>query len=144
MSSAESNSTNTGPTPKRGSALAVAVTLGLLALLVWALNPRQPRFRPAPPDPVSDVCARSKADFIPTSLTEIPSLPLTGLPAAAKNRLLLRLNMEPCTCGCQQSLAACRASNPSCRVSSGEAETAVKDEQANPVAARTNAPAQKR
>ena len=145
MSSAGSNSTDTKSAlpPKSGSALTVAVSLGLLALLVWALNPHQPRFHPAPPDPASDTCRHSKAGFIPTNLTEIPGLPLTGLPAATKNRLLLRLNMEPCTCGCQQSLAACRARNPSCRVSAGDAEALVKDEQAS-AAAKTKAPAYKR
>jgi len=115
---------------KKGSGLIVVITLALLALLVWALNPRQPKFKPAPLDPPSSGCAPSQADFVPSNLTEVPGVALAGLPDAVKNHILLRLNMEPCSCGCAQSLAACRAGNPSCPVSPQACDAVVKDEQA--------------
>jgi len=136
MSSPESSPTNQGagsPSPpvakRKGSGLAALVTLALLALLVWALNPRQPKFRPAPLDPPPGACAPSP-DFVPSNLTEVPGLALDGLPTGVKNHILLRLNMEPCSCGCAQSLAACRAGNPSCPVSPQACDAVVKDEQA--------------
>lgn len=121
--------------PKKGSAAAVAVTLALLALLVWYLNPRQPKFKPAPLEPPSSACAPNGADFVPGNLTEIPQMSLDDLPAAVKNHILLRLNMEPCSCGCRQSLAACRTSNPVCPVSPQAADAIVREETAPPAAA---------
>jgi hypothetical protein len=38
--------------------------------------------------------------------------PLDKLPPTVKNRVLLRLNVEPCNCGCARSIAACPALAP--------------------------------
>ena len=115
--------------PKRGSAFSVAITLGLLALLVWGISPRRMRIKPAPLEPATAVCPPSKAEFVPSNFTEVPGAPIEALPDRVKNRILLRLNMEPCTCGCSQSLASCRASNPQCPVSPGAIGALVKDEE---------------
>jgi hypothetical protein len=120
----------------RGSVPAVAVTLGLLALLVWGLNPRAPKFKPAPLEPPRSPCTPTAADFVPSSLTGIPDMALDHLPEAARNRVLLRLNMEPCSCGCKRSLAACRAVNPSCPVSPQAADATVKEETAETPSAK--------
>ncbi|HEV2176568.1 MAG TPA: hypothetical protein VGW33_05115 [Terriglobia bacterium] len=102
--------------------------LAALAVLVWALNPRQPRLRPAPLQPPPSSCPVSHADFVPTNFTEVAGLPLDRLPKTAKNRALLRLNMEPCSCGCNQSLAACRAADRACAVSAAAAKDVVDEE----------------
>ena len=140
MSSPTSSSTESGDTapnaerasgaqPKHGSVLGVALTLGLLALFVWGLTPRRVRFKPAPLDPATTICTASKGEFVPSNLTEIPGVPLATLPEAVKNRILLRLNMEPCSCGCAQSLGSCRASNPQCPISPHATEAVVKQGQ---------------
>lgn len=126
---------------KRGSIPSVVLTLGALALLVWGFGPRHVKLKPAPLDPVTASCTPSKADFVPSNLTEVPGAPLANLPDPAKNRILLRLNMEPCTCGCALSLASCRAGNPQCPVSPQAMGTVVKEEQEKPAAARARQPA---
>jgi hypothetical protein len=155
MSSTDSSSTDAGgpaqdpgsPLPsgnpsKKASALAAIVTLALLAILVWGLIPRQPKLKPAPLEPPRSLCAPSTSDFVPSNLTKIPTMNLDKLPQAAKNRVLLRLNMEPCSCGCKQSLAACRAGNPSCPVAPQAADAIVRQETAE--TAPANVPAQAR
>ena len=97
--------------------VSVAVTLTLLALLVWYLNPRQPDYKPAPLDPPSAECRKPPRDFVPSNITEISDPALDGLPEKEKNRALYRLNMEPCSCGCQLSVARCRATNSVCETS---------------------------
>jgi len=51
----------------------------------------------------------------------------TGLFDFARERLrvLRRLNFEPCPCGCNQSIAECRANNPQCKVCRSLAEKVV-------------------
>jgi hypothetical protein len=156
MSSPPSSSTDPGPEagseptqtpdvpPKRGSVLSVVLTLGLLALLVWGMSPRRIRLKPAPLDPVTASCAPSKGDFVPSNLTELPGAPLADLPDAVKNRVLLRLNMEPCTCGCALSLASCRAGNPQCQVSPHAIDTAAKEAQGDAPPPHTRQPASAR
>ena len=121
------SSGETPRTPKRGSVAAVAVTFALLALLVWGLHPRRPKIRPALLLPPSNPCSAARTDFVPSNLTSIPGLSLEKLPPAVRNQVLLRLNLEPCPCGCKLSLAACLASNPSCTVARRAAEAIVKD-----------------
>ena len=113
--------------PKRGPLTAVAVTLALLVLLVWGLTPRHPKLHPAPLLPPSNTCPTTRADFVPGNLTSVPGISLDGLPPAVRNQVLLRLNLEPCSCGCRQSLAACLANNPLCAVAGRAAEAIVKD-----------------
>jgi len=89
----------------------------LLALLVWYLNPRQPDYKPAPLDPPSTECLKPQRDFVPSNITEISDPALDTLPEKVKTRVIYRLNMEPCTCGCQLSVARCRATNSVCEAS---------------------------
>ena len=109
----------------------VALTMALLGAVVWGLTPSRPHLTPAPLRPVPPGCLKERNDFVPTNLTEVPNLPLDGLGEEAKNRALLRLNMEPCPCGCGQSLAACRASYSSCESSKAPAENIVAEEKAD-------------
>ena len=119
MTSTASNSTGTNPGassggPPRRAVASVVVTMALLAALVWAFRPLASNFAPAPLQPVSKGCPRTSQEFVPSNLTALPALPLDKLPAKVKNRVLLRLNMEPCTCGCARSIATCLASDPPC------------------------------
>ena len=92
----------------------MVVTMALLAALVWAFRPLASNFAPAPLQPVPKGCPHGSQEFVPSNLTALPDLPLDKLSAKVKNRVLLRLNMEPCTCGCARSIAACLASDPPC------------------------------
>ena len=47
----------------------------------------------------------------------IPGLDLSGLSPEKKGEVLKRLNAEPCTCGCGQTVAQCRLEDPNCDVS---------------------------
>jgi hypothetical protein len=116
--------------------LGVAISIAALAVLVWALNPRSPKVTPAPLRPPTPECVPLSAGFTPSSLTAIPQLseqpPLPAsqpsaaaalhaafraLPAADQQRVLLRLNLSPCRCGCQLSIAACLSGNRMCATS---------------------------
>jgi hypothetical protein len=118
MSSAESNSSDAAPVASQGvprrAIASVVVTMALLAALVWAFRPLASNFVPAPLQPVPKGCPPGPQEFVPSNLIALPDLPLDKLPAKIKNRVLLRLNMEPCTCGCARSIAACLASDPPC------------------------------
>jgi hypothetical protein len=121
MSSSDSTSTNPAPTPgpqgtPRTSAVSVVVCLILLAALVWAMAPARARFEPAPLQKVALGCAQAAHEFVGTDLTEVPGIDLSSLSVAQRNRVLYRLNMEPCPCGCNQSIAACRMNHPACPV----------------------------
>lgn len=91
--------------------------MGLLALLVWYLNPRQPDFKPAPLQTPSAECLKPGREFVPTNLTAITEPALEALPAEKKNPAIFRLNTTPCTCGCQLSLAYCHEMNSECATS---------------------------
>jgi hypothetical protein len=92
----------------------MVLTLGLLAALVWAMAPARPKFEPAPLRPVPSGCPKGLSDFVPSDATEIPGLDLSGLAKEQRNHVLFRLNMEPCPCGCNLSIAACRITHPPC------------------------------
>jgi hypothetical protein len=109
---------------------AVVVTVGLLAALTWALAPARVHFTPAPLDPPPTDCPKYAREFVPSNVTEILDPPLTNLSAAQKNRALYRLNMEPCTCGCGLSVAACRVEHPACETSKGLAQKIIAEVQA--------------
>jgi len=134
MSSTISNSTDppAGPSagkPSPGALAAVVVTIGLLAALTWALAPARVHFTPAPLDPLPVDCPKVAREFVPSNVTEILEPPLTGLSAAQKNRALFRMNMEPCTCGCGLSVAACRAEHPACETSKSLAQKIIAEVQ---------------
>ena len=123
----------TGPPagkPSRGAVAAVVVTLGLLAALTWALAPARVHFTPAPLETPPVDCPKVAREFVPSNVTEILDPPLTDLSAAQKNRALYRMNMEPCTCGCGLSVAACRVEHPACETSKNLARKIVAEIQA--------------
>ena len=47
----------------------------------------------------------------------IPGIDLASLPIAKRTEALQKLNAQPCTCGCDLTLARCRVDDPSCGVS---------------------------
>src|ERR1039458_8984254 len=99
MSSNESN-LNSVPPPaapegKPGnSAGLVALSLILLAGLVWAMGPGRAKFQPAPLRPVPAGCPQTAPTFVPSDATEIPGVDLNSLSEAQRNHLVYRLNME--------------------------------------------------
>jgi hypothetical protein len=92
----------------------VALSLILLAALVWAMAPGRAKFAPAPLRPVPPGCPLKAPDFVPSDATEVSGVDLISLSAAQRNRVLFRLNMEPCPCNCNNSIAACRINHPNC------------------------------
>lgn len=121
MSSSESNSNSAAPPPApeakpRSSAGLAAVSLILLAGLVWAMAPARARFRPAPLRPLPAGCPKTAPNFVPSDMTDVPGVDLEKLSPAQRNHLLYRLNMEPCPCGCNTSIAVCRGSHPACPI----------------------------
>jgi len=50
-------------------------------------------------------------------LMTIPGVDLAKLPAAKRAEALQKLNAQPCTCGCDLTVAKCRVDDPSCGVS---------------------------
>jgi hypothetical protein len=119
MTSTASNSTGTSPTtvsggPPRRAVASMVVTMARLAALLGAFRPLASDFAPAPLQPVPKGCPCGSQEFVPSNLTALPDLPLDKLCPKVKNRVLLRLNMEPCDCGCARSIAACLASVPPC------------------------------
>jgi hypothetical protein len=119
MSSNESDS-NSAPTQPalggkpRSSVGLVVLSLVLLAGLVWAMAPGRAKFEPAPLRMVPAGCPHTAPDFVPSDATEVPGVDLSSLSQAQRNHVLFRLNMEPCPCGCNTSIAACRISHPTC------------------------------
>lgn len=103
--------------PSRTAAGFVAVTIILLGALVWGMRPARPHLTPAPLQPLSPGCPRTNPTFVPTNITSLQDPALLALPLSIRNRVLLRANMEPCTCGCAMSIASCRASEPQCGTS---------------------------
>jgi thiol-disulfide isomerase/thioredoxin len=56
----------------------------------------------------------------------IPGVDLAALPLAKRTEALQKLNSQPCTCGCDLTLARCRVDDPSCSVSLPLAQKIVK------------------
>ncbi len=120
MSSGEPASSDPAGTPSApgcSGRRAIWAALALAALAAFAnwLNIPQPRYVPAPLDPVGPDCPKTSRNFVPTNATEIPDLPAEGVPQTQKDRIVFRANMEACPCGCRLSLAACRINYPACK-----------------------------
>ncbi len=49
--------------------------------------------------------------------TEIPGVDLSKLSPAKRTAALQKLNTEPCTCGCENTVAKCRIDDPKCTTS---------------------------
>jgi len=111
--------------PLRRAGLLVAIMLALLGALVWSLNPPQPRLTPAPLHPLPLGCPKVSRAFVPANVTSVPDPSTDTLPENVRYRILYRLNMEACSCGCMQSVAACRVSNRDCQTSLGRAREIV-------------------
>lgn len=105
----------------------VALTIALLTALVWALNPTQSRLTPAKLHHLLPGCPKLNRPFVPTNITSVTAPPVDTLPGAVKYRVLYRLNMEACSCGCGQSIAACRSNNPDCATSLERAKKIVSE-----------------
>jgi len=58
-------------------------------------------------------------------VTEIPGIDLSKLTPAQRVAAITKLNDEPCTCGCNQTLARCRVDDPTCPVSLPKAKEIV-------------------
>ena len=106
--------------------------MALLAGLVWAMAPPRAKFVPAALHPVPATCPKDTPDFVPSDFTDIPGLDLASLSRDRRNHVLFRLNMEPCPCGCNQSVAACRLNHPMCPVCKGLAEKILAEEPKGP------------
>ncbi len=133
MSSTESNPSEPGPpAPPAGpwhSAVAwVIVTIALLAALVWGLTPARLSVKPASIRLETAGCPKVGGDFVPSDFTEVPELKWDGLSSQQKNRVLLRLNMEPCSCGCNVSIASCLRNHPQCQTCKDLAQKILADE----------------
>jgi hypothetical protein len=50
-------------------------------------------------------------------LMEIPGVQLASLSPAKRAEALQKLNAQPCTCGCDLTIAKCRVDDPNCGVS---------------------------
>jgi len=103
------------------------VSLLLLAALVWALNPRQPKLKPAPLGRPLAACAPLPRRFMPTDITDLREPPFPSLTRQQRFRALAQLNAQECPCGCKLSVAACRLSDPSCQASADLAKKAADD-----------------
>jgi hypothetical protein len=114
-----------GRGPTRGPVAMVVLTLGLLGALVWALAPRSAHFKPAPLAPAEEACPKIAREFVPSNITGLPGPLLDGLTPQQKMRALYRLNMEPCPCGCNSSVAYCLITYPNCETSRKLAEKIV-------------------
>ncbi len=103
--------------PTRGALVTVVATMGLLAALLWAMSPPRVHFQPAPLEPVPPGCPKVLREFVPSNVTEVGDPPLGGLTPEKRMRVLYRMNMEPCPCGCNLSVASCRNDHPRCEIS---------------------------
>jgi hypothetical protein len=135
MSSNESNSSSAPPPAapegkSRSSARLVALSLILLAALVWAMAPARVKIAPAPLRPAPAGCPQTAPNFVTSDATEVPGVDLSSLSKAQRSHVLFRLNMEPCPCGCNISIAACRINHPTCPLSKDLVEKIISEESA--------------
>jgi len=133
MSTDETSSKELGnprlPDTSRGTAIYLIVTLVALAALVWELKPDRPNVQPAPLRPQSTICPQVAGPFTPTNITDLPGFDLALLSKERRNHVLLRLNMEPCSCGCNASIAFCLSSHARCGESRQRAKEIIAEEQ---------------
>ena len=59
--------------------------------------------------------------------TEIPGVELAQLSPAKRTAALQKLNTDPCTCGCENTLAKCRIDDPKCSTSLPLAQKVVQE-----------------
>ena len=117
VSSAEAAASDSRELPRLFLAI---VTLGLLVAVAWFLNPPQPALRPAVLRPQAELPSslpEAPEEILPTSFTVLPDVDLASLTISQKREVLLRLNTEPCPCGCGNTLASCRVTDSACETS---------------------------
>ncbi len=59
--------------------------------------------------------------------TDVPGVDLTKLSPAKRTAALQKLNTDPCTCGCENTIAKCRIDDPKCATSLPLAQKIVQD-----------------
>jgi len=64
--------------------------------------------------------------------TQIPGVDLSKLPSERRTAALQKLNTEPCTCGCENTVAKCRVDDPKCSTSVPIAQRIVEEITAQP------------
>jgi len=117
------------PDTSRGPAIYLVVTLVALAALVWELKPDRPNVQPAPLLLQDTPCPQVAGQFTPTNITDLPGLDLASLNKERRNHVLMQLNMEPCSCGCNGSIAFCLASHARCETCRQRAKEVIAEEQ---------------
>ncbi len=107
--------------PEPAKAVRAGILLASLVLVAWLLNPSDLLFEPAPLNLDAEAApapgAESPWEILPTNFTDLPEVDLGKLEANQKRGILLRLNTEPCPCGCGNNLAGCRVTHSICRIS---------------------------
>ncbi len=114
----------------RSPLIQAAVTIALLGAVVWAIRPSHLDLKPAPLRPAlrGPDCPRLLRNFTPTNITDIPEPLFVALSEKQKDQARFRLNMEPCSCGCNLSIVACRADHSRCKSSERLLQTVVTEE----------------
>jgi len=64
--------------------------------------------------------------------TQIPGVDLSKLSSERRTAALQKLNTEPCTCGCENTVAKCRVDDPKCSTSLPIAQRIVEEITAQP------------
>ena len=118
--------------PTRGAIATVVLTIALLGAFVWYIRPSRPDFKPAPLQVLSDECPKTNRAFVPSNITDPPILARSGLDPRQRLRATYRMNFEPCTCGCNQSIAECLANHPQCKVCRALTESIIEKVKSGP------------
>ena len=113
------------PRPTRSSVATAVLMVGLLAAFVWVIRPPHSDFKPAPLDQLPEECPKVGRAFVPSNVTEILDPPLTALTPEEPSDAVYRMNFKVCPCGCNQSIAECRATHPQCKVCRSLAENVI-------------------
>ncbi|MGH9469740.1 MAG: hypothetical protein ACRD1N_05280 [Terriglobia bacterium] len=109
------------PRPVRGasrlSVILLVAVLASLGALVASFYPARGHFQPAPLRSNPPGCVKTAGVFVPTNATGIPVREIASVPAPLRTRVLYRANMQACSCGCNQSIVACRVRDTECATS---------------------------
>jgi len=81
---------------------------------------------------VEEVDRAQPAKLENAQATQIPGIDLTTLSPERRTAALQKLNTDPCTCGCENTVAKCRVDDPKCTTSLPLAQRIVADIAAQP------------
>ena len=140
FSNQSTNPNPAGAGPGRRNWTIVAVVFAALLAFVYAIAPSRFHQRPAPLQPVATGCPKTAQLFVPTNITGDIDAALKNLDETDKYRVLLRLNMTPCNCGCLLSAAACRVQHPDCPAVAAQIQQAISAVQSKPETAHGSKP----